>query len=279
MTIQPISKVKKLMNDSGSPMFLLLNLKSHLLSAASRRFGVNSKLQDGNHQVKSWNGYARLPDGNKIMYHWKDRHEISYVVKEIYQLGVYDHAGAPRTGETVVDVGGHIGIYTTYAATKVGPAGQVVAVEPSPDNFSFLCHNIAANGFKNVTPVNIALADAPGTAKLFLDGSGRHSLLSKGGNDYIDTKLMPLDSLVEQLKLENIDLLKIDVEGFELKVLMGGAEALKSKIKRLAIAAYHYPTEVEEVTSFIKSVAPHFKFSVFPSRKESPEDVFLFAYS
>jgi hypothetical protein len=72
--------------------------------------------------------------------------------------------------------------------------------------------------------------------------------------------------------------MKIDVEGTELKVLMGGTAALKSKIKRLVIAAYHYPTEVQDITSYLESVAPRFKVRVFASRKESPEDVFLYAY-
>ena len=54
-------------------------------------------------------------------------------------------------GDSVVDVGAHIGINTLYMAMRVGPAGHVIAVEPAPDNLDVLRRNIAVNRLDNVT--------------------------------------------------------------------------------------------------------------------------------
>jgi FkbM family methyltransferase len=274
-------KIERLMSDSGSLEFLALNLRSYLLGSMEQRLHHDSVQTRGTGLKKSIQrpGFMRLPDGNRITFHWKDRYEVSYIVNEIYRLGVYHHMGFPHEGETVIDVGGHIGIFTLHTATKVGTTGRVIAVEPSPDNFRMLNKNVKSNRLKNVTPVCTALADLEGTGKLFLDGSGRHSLLSRGADEYVETPMITLDQLIENQQLKQIDLLKIDVEGSEMKVLKGGANTLKNKIKRLVIASYHYPTEVEEITEYLKSVAPRFNVKVFTSREDSPDDRFLYANS
>ena len=138
---------------------------------------------------------------------------------------------------------------------------------------------MAANRLKNVTMVNTALADVEGSAKLYLKDSGKHSLVRVGPGEYIETRLTTLDGLIEELGLDSIDILKIDVEGAEMEVLKGGENALKSRIKGVVIAAYHYATEADEIQQYLQTVAPHLKVKVVPSKEDSPKDLFLYAYT
>ncbi|MEU2354585.1 FkbM family methyltransferase [Streptomyces misionensis] len=65
-------------------------------------------------------------------------------------------------GETVVDAGAHTGYFTVLTSRLVGPAGRVVAIEPSPAFHRALCANLAANGCGDVRTINAAVSDAPG---------------------------------------------------------------------------------------------------------------------
>src|ERR1019366_3705525 len=88
-------------------------------------------------------------------------------------------------GDTFIDVGAHIGWFTTVAARRVGGAGQVVACEPYPSNAVMLKGNLARNDCKNVRVVEAALGSRPGTiilAKAGGDSGGGTGLhLSRGG--------------------------------------------------------------------------------------------------
>jgi len=271
-----LKKAKKLIRESGSPGFLILNLKAYLLTCIENRPTKTS--HDGKEKSSNTqDGYRRLPDGNKTIYPWKDHDEIDFIVNEIYRLGVYHHKGCPVEGQIIIDIGGHIGIYTLNAAKKVGTHGKVITIEPSPDNYRMLTNNIMVNHLDNVTVINTALASSEGKGKLYLSGSGRHSLMSKDKSEFVETSLTTLDHLVEKLGLPYIDTVKIDVEGSEMEVLKGSTNALKSKIKRLVIAAYHYPSEADEITKYLKIVAPHLKVELFPSQEGHDTDIYLYA--
>jgi FkbM family methyltransferase len=146
------------------------------------------------------------------------------------------------TGDTVVDVGAHIGRYSLLAARR---ASRVIAVEPEPSNYAMLKQNVALNGFSNVTVVLAALSNRSGRARLYLPKSGdtaSNSLepngsggLQKAGQEQgIEVECETLDDLVLRLGLQSVDWLKIDVEGHEVSVLKGGQRML-NKVRRLII--------------------------------------------
>ena len=128
-----------------------------------------------------------------------------------------------RPGDTVVDVGANVGSITLSAATLVGPGGEVLSIEAHPRTFQFLKQNIALNRCGNVTAVHTAVGDKPGTVR-FTDRmcDDQNAVSTAGGG--IEVPVQRLDDLVS---FERVNLLKIDVEGFELFVLRGAAEVLK----------------------------------------------------
>ena len=139
-----------------------------------------------------------------------------------------------KTGQTVIDVGAHIGRYALVAAKK---ANSVIAVEPDPSNFRILRENIRLNGFRNITALNVALSDNIGSSTLYLQSGGNTGTssleagwthVSRGNREIgtIEVESRTLDGVASSLHLNSIDWLKIDVEGHEVHVLRGGKTAL-----------------------------------------------------
>ncbi len=79
----------------------------------------------------------------------------------------------------VIDVGANVGYYALMAATRVGPSGRVIAYEPGPAPAARLRENVALNGLSNVTVVEAAVADRPGTLHLNLVEDSEASSLYK----------------------------------------------------------------------------------------------------
>lgn len=162
----------------------------------------------------------------------------------------------------VVDIGANIGAYTVLAAEKVGNAGKVIAIEPEPKNYGQLMENIKINSFHNVAPVKIALSDHSGSEKLYIGSlSGHHSLKRRflfhpeKNAPFVKVEVDTLDKLFKRLALRKIDIIKIDIEGAEMPALIGAKETIKNNPNiKIIVASYHYPSEAEEVQSFLRGM-------------------------
>ena len=127
-------------------------------------------------------------------------------------------------GGTVVDVGANVGMYTLHAAAAVGPGGTVHAFEPTPHVADLLTDNVQLNGLREagiVTVHRCAVADQPGTAALavYEDNNGHNTLYPKQEGD--PTVAVEVTTLDDALDGAHVDVVKIDVEGAELRVLQG----------------------------------------------------------
>jgi FkbM family methyltransferase len=142
-----------------------------------------------------------------------------------------------RKNPIIIDVGAHIGVYSIKNALKF-PEGKVIAIEPEKNNYNALTLNKRLNMLQNLLPYNLALSDKSGKLKLYLDelGSGQHSIIAKTDN-FEEVKTKTMDDFIKDIKLKNIDLIKIDVEGAEYKVLQGAKGIIKK----------YYPTFVIEL--------------------------------
>lgn len=131
-----------------------------------------------------------------------------------------------KAGQTFIDVGAHIGYYTTLAASIVGPEGAVIAFEPEPGNFEILRENAAAVSAP-VVLYPVALSDKDGMTQLYLSrkNSGDHRLFFSRKREAIEVPMMRLDALPD-LQGRRIDFLKVDVQGLETRVLAGARETI-----------------------------------------------------
>jgi FkbM family methyltransferase len=126
-------------------------------------------------------------------------------------------------GGLVVDVGANIGYNTLHAARRVGPAGRVIAVEPTPDNLAVLEHNVAGAELRNVVVERIAAGRARGTHDFYVRGevSAVNSLYAQSCYAAVTGVLQVPVERLDDLVDGTADLVKIDVEGAELDVLEG----------------------------------------------------------
>jgi FkbM family methyltransferase len=129
-------------------------------------------------------------------------------------------------GMTAIDVGANIGYHTLRMARSVGPEGQVVAIEPGPRAVSRLRRNLALNTFSNVDVVVAALGDHDAElVELHVQSS--YPLSGSSGTERALVRVARLDGLVLERELRRVDLIKIDVDGQEAKVLRGAVETLE----------------------------------------------------
>jgi FkbM family methyltransferase len=131
----------------------------------------------------------------------------------------------------VVDVGANVGYYTLLAARRVGPGGRVVAVEPSPLAADRLDDTLRRNAIEQVHLFRCGLGRAAGEAILY-DSLPRNHTPTMLGNPGAPGRTVPirtLDELAETCGLSRIDLLKLDVEGYEPEVLVGANRLLAEK--------------------------------------------------
>jgi FkbM family methyltransferase len=131
-------------------------------------------------------------------------------------------------GGTAIDVGANVGWHTLLMARLVGPHGRVLAVEPNPSVREHLRRNIAINRLGQVEVVGSALAEAPGTLNFVApdaehpaSGSGHVVADDTAPLDAIHVAASTLDVIAAEQKLDRLDLVKIDAEGFEWPILQG----------------------------------------------------------
>lgn len=138
-----------------------------------------------------------------------------------------------RPGMVFLDVGANYGLYTLYAAHRVGSSGCVVAIEPQPRLVGALQETVRLLSIPSVSIVNAAASDVPGKATFHIPtmASGTGSLLSSGGeNDggvAVDVEVSTIDEICRRQGINRVDLIKIDVEGFEYKALTGASEIIR----------------------------------------------------
>src|SRR5438128_4071864 len=145
-----------------------------------------------------------------------------------YEPEVWNHLmGAVRLGDTIVDVGAHCGLYSIAFAQRTGDIGRVHAFEPDPANFAKLQAHCRMNGIAGrVARYPVAVADCDGSVG-FVAGQGSESHIGAGLAN-VSVKCVCLDSIFPD---RPVDLMKIDVEGFEEVVLRGAVSLLKSETR------------------------------------------------
>lgn len=145
-----------------------------------------------------------------------------------------------REGDTFFDVGGNEGWFSMVVCRSVGPTGRAFVVEPQERLWSVILENASLNRFANLTLLPFGVARKEGVVPMNLYPS-----LNSGSSNFGSGKrrfdkvqrvtVMPLEKLIDQSGADRIDLMKIDIEGFELEALKSAGRHLGSTIRRLVV--------------------------------------------
>lgn len=138
-------------------------------------------------------------------------------------------------GMTCLDVGSNIGYYVLLESRLVGDTGRIISIEPSPTNFKYLEKNLALQNNHNVECYNFAAGDKEGKVRFFVNNKSNGCKVLREGQVHphedlgtiIEVPVRTLDNLVDELELSRLDLIRMDVEGYELHILKGMKQILK----------------------------------------------------
>lgn len=181
--------------------------------------------------------------GTRFVLYPFDRPKLLYLVHHPHDVAEFDAIPhLVRSGDTVFDIGANIGIYSVLLSRLCGPTGRVWSFEPVPDTYWRLRETLALNRCENVFPVQCAICEEPGSVKMNLFDSefaewnsrGTPLMLAPDGSEVsprhaVEVRAENLDLFCDSERIERINFLKVDVEGFELSVFRGGDRLLKEK--------------------------------------------------
>jgi len=207
---------------------------------------------------------VRLPNGQYLVAPASARNPAGLAVG-MYRLvcfadqyGAAEHLGP---GSIVVDAGANFGAFALLAG-RLAEGGRVVAVEPVEDTSDALRRMCELNGLSNVTLVPAALSSAPGEMEIHASPSypawatGVPERMSAKPGSKVTVRVTTIDALVRELDLPRVDLIKIDVEGMEREVIMGGRETIRAHKPVILASAYHHPDDRTELPKLIRDIDP-----------------------
>ncbi|MEM9291328.1 MAG: FkbM family methyltransferase [Acidobacteriota bacterium] len=205
--------------------------RRQLLAASQRRADSFRQLR---HQGVPSVPY-RLPEGPELTLP-TDSHLAAEIYGGAFELGEQDFLSRYlMPGDVFLDVGANLGLFTLRAAGRVTDSGRVFAFEPSAKTFQRLHQDVERNGLHWVQAIQAALSDAPGQATLHASSSGWDAWNSLGapaeGDGYAqeEVELITLDAFLEEHPAAaRAALIKLDVEGWESRVLTGGGSLFAS---------------------------------------------------
>jgi FkbM family methyltransferase len=162
-----------------------------------------------------------------------------------------------KQGDTILDIGAHIGLYCVPLSKSVGENGKVFCFEPTPTTYSILLKTIELNKCRNVTPVNAAISDKTGSITFNLtsdsgEGSNANSMVTSNRTvATMEIKAYSADDFRKENNLK-IAILKIDVEGAELLALKGASDTFRID-RPLCILALH-PNSIQNFGHSLKQI-------------------------
>ena len=198
------------------------------------------------------------------------RDSAEYIYREIFKDQIYENEHVEiLPGDRVLDVGANIGLFSLYSYLK--GASKIVAMEPDPDCVvSFLKNTYVGNRCIQVLPLGAWHEKKETEFVSFTHRKGSSYIpspdipevpLEKGGQcRFITINCLPIDRLKPASK--GIDFLKMDIEGAEVKALMGAKNLIAKFKPKMAISVYHNSSDLKLIPDLITKIVPEYKYSI-----------------
>jgi len=206
---------------------------------------------------------------NPMAGHWSDfiANDVMIAIKGQYSIaGIFEI----KPGDIVLDVGSYNGVTAIHFAHQAGPSGHVYSLEPVLEQFSEAEKNTAP--YENITCVPLGLSNRVGVCRF--SSQGAVSRIDDSGDKLVN--IDTLDHFVSDRALQKIDLIKMDIEGGELKALYGSLQTINRFRPRLAICIYHNEGEdLLTIPLFIQQMDLNYGFYIRKYHMSWQETVLL----
>ncbi|MDX2231121.1 MAG: FkbM family methyltransferase [Leptolyngbyaceae cyanobacterium bins.349] len=142
-----------------------------------------------------------------------------------------------RPGDTFLDCGAHVGLFSCLAAKRFNNQGKIIAFEPNPVCLELYQKNLHRLDCTCFTALSLGLSDRQGSAELHLGKPGMSAFSTFAGDatthkqigsDTIQVEQRSLDALVQELNIDYVTFAKLDVEGWEAPVLQGAENSIRA---------------------------------------------------
>jgi len=165
---------------------------------------------------------------------------IDYLFEEIFLNNEYNFKAHTQT-PLIIDCGSNIGMSILYFK-YIYPNSRIIAFEPNPNSFKLLKKNVANNNLKNVEINNLGLYDEETEISFYIDNNLSSLVGSinkkRGGTNELKVSAKKLSSYLKDV--EEVDLIKIDVEGAEINIIKELLETKTlNKVKEYIIEYHH----------------------------------------
>lgn len=159
-----------------------------------------------------------------------------------------------KPGMTVIDIGANLGYYALLEAKRVGPTGRVYAIEPVERNYNVLLKNIELNRAKNIIPFEFAVGAEKGVKTMQLSKRSNHGAIFTTiphsdlfyryrkicADGEAEVNVITLDDFVKEQGIDRVDLIRMDLEGYEVEAIKGMWETIE-RFKPMIFMELHYP--------------------------------------
>lgn len=136
-----------------------------------------------------------------------------------------------KKGDIVLDIGTNYGTTILQFAQQVGAEGKCYGFEPDPTNYQICQRLLSFNQFKTIQVENIGLGNEKGAFTLVVDTpsnrGGNRISANAAGKEAVTVQVEILDEWMEKKQISSVQLIKIDVEGFEMNVLKGAVHTIE----------------------------------------------------
>lgn len=197
-----------------------------------------------------------------------------WIPQNIYFLGNYEEKEINflekilKNGNTFIDVGANIGIFSLAASDLVGSQGSVFSFEPFSSNFNNLKNHIEINNLKNVTLERLAVSDKSGEISLHINDKEHNSGMATAfATDFTHSETVSaisLDDYVSQKGIASVKAIKLDIEGGEYPALIGMRRMLEKFHPTIII---EINPEILSATSFNKKDIEEFLYGLSYNKK------------
>lgn len=161
-----------------------------------------------------------------VLHGMREPTEVELFIKEI-----------GGTNLNVVDIGANLGFYLLLEPHLT--TGKIYGIEPNPKSYEYLVRSVKLNKFEKIKTFNMGIGEKKGKIPFYISKKWNWCRFTKGGEDIVEVKNILVDSLDNLFKKEKIDVVRMDVEGYEVEILRGMVNHIKNNPDLKVFMEYH----------------------------------------
>lgn len=163
-------------------------------------------------------------------------------------------------GDIVIDAGANLGIFSQFAAHKVGPSGKIYAFEPASLSRELLISTVRINNSKNIKVEPFALGNSCKELRFFITPGKPHLSSAVFRGEVVENvRQITLDEFVKRTNIK-VDFIKVNIEGMERELLEGSEETIRRFRPKIAISTSHLPDDPQVLRRMLKELVEEYEF-------------------